>query len=99
MSQHHQESIHIEFRLRNIFDCGRGGYGGIADADFIDCSPYLTMVTGLTYNFKEKEENAKEKILKFISDYSHYSNYTMDEIAKENEEDFIKIQETFLKLS
>ncbi len=97
MGQNHQKSINLEFRIRNVFSCGRGGLGGIVDADFIDRSPYLVMVASLTHIYEHKNEEDKEKIKEFISDYMYYSNYSLDEIAKEK--DFNEIIKRFMKLT
>lgn len=92
-------SLNLEKTIRSVFNCERGGMGGIAEANIIRSSPYLCMVATLTYLYKDKDIVTQGKIEKFIDDYSYYSNHRIVEIIEEvNEEEFQNIISDFEKI-
>lgn len=91
-------AVSIEHKLCNIFGCERFGFGGIANSDEIRSNPYLCMVVGLMYNYKDKSKSKQDDIQKFFENYSYYSKKTIDELYVENKEDWDKMNEDFSKL-
>ncbi len=70
--------LNVEHTLRKVFSCERFGFGGIVDADFIQQHPYMMMVCGLTYLAPNSSSEKRDKIEKFINDFSSYSDISMD---------------------
>lgn len=71
-------SVSVELVLRKVFSCERFGFGGIVDADFIQCHPYMMMVCGLAYLAPNSSPEKITIIEKFIDDFSSYSDKDMD---------------------
>ncbi len=94
-----QYAIDIEHKLCNIFNCDRGGIGGMVNSDFIRPMPYGTMVSTLMFLYKEKDSVAQSKIENFINDYQFYSNKRIDEIIEEQgEKEFKEMMNKFKEL-
>ena len=70
--------LSVESTLRKVFSCERFGFGGIVDADFIQCHPYMMMVCGLAYLAPNSSPEKITKIEKFIEDFSDYADKDMD---------------------
>lgn len=59
MENLHQYAVSLEFTLRKIFECDRGGLGGLIDADSIEGGSMFTLIVSAlsqkyigTYNIK-----------------------------------------------
>ncbi len=92
-------AINIEHKLSNIFNCDRGGIGGMVNSDFIRPMPYGSMIATLMFLYKDKDIIIQKKIEKFINDYQFYSNKRIDEIIEEQgENEFKEMMNTFIDL-
>lgn len=68
----HAYATRIEMILRNLFHCGRGGMAGIIDADFIESNLYAGVTAGLGYLYANANDDKKQEIGNFISDFHSY---------------------------
>lgn len=92
-------AISIEHKLSNIFNCDRGGIGGMVNSDFIRPMPYGVMVATLMFLYKEKDIVSQKNIEKFINDYQFYSNKRIDEIIEDQgEKEFKEMMTAFSEL-
>lgn len=74
MANAHAYAIHIEAILRNLFHCDRGGMAGIIDANFIQRNLYAGVTAGLGYLYATANDDKKQEIGNFISDFGFYLN-------------------------
>lgn len=85
-------AVSIEHDLRKVFDCDRGGFGGIADSDFIRKQPFPAMFAALSYIYANAENSKRTAIEKFINDMMYYSEMSIDYLlsfdTSEKSEDF-----------
>lgn len=73
----HQYSILIESTLRSMFDCDRGGFGGLVEADSIDQAWSVSIAFGLG-----KLASTKEKeVTQFYEKYAYYLSMDLRELA------------------
>lgn len=70
----HDYATHVEIILRNLFHCDRGGMAGVIDADFIEHNLYAGVTAGLGYLYATANDDKKQEISNFISDFSFYLN-------------------------
>lgn len=73
----HNYAISIEHRLRSVFNCQRGGFGGQIDADVIQKHPYLSMTQGIAYLYGRNGDI--EKMDEFIDKYVGYSDFSIED--------------------
>lgn len=71
----HGYATRIEKILGNLFHCDRGGMAGIIDADFIERHLYAGVTAGLGYLYATANEDKKQEIANFISDFGFYLNF------------------------
>lgn len=71
-------AIRIEHILRNVFECDRGGLGGIVNSDYIRKNPFAAMVAALAFIYKESNEGKRQTICKFIENHMFYSEMSID---------------------
>ncbi|MDD2401681.1 MAG: hypothetical protein PHI90_11295 [Clostridia bacterium] len=79
----HNYAIKIEGLLRDVFDCDRAGFGGIADADFIERSAYTAIACALARYYGVVSEKEQKKIEEYLNRYSFYSDKRLEDIIKE----------------
>lgn len=86
----HHYAFQIETTTRAIFDCDKFGLGVIADANFIEKSPFIpiTMILGNFYN--KIDDNSKTKIDDFIETYYWLMDKSIEEIGEEKIKIIIK---------
>ena len=72
-------AVFIETRLRKIFNCDRGGFGGEIEAGYIRKHPFLSMTQGLAFIYATSPHKRKN-IDKFIETFAMYSDMSLDEI-------------------
>ena len=70
-------AVSIELILRRIFNCERLGFGGQINSDNIRKHPFLSMTQGLAVLY-ERYPTKREKINRFIEDFSLYENMSID---------------------
>lgn len=71
-------AVSMEHILRRIFNCDRGGFGGIVDADFIRKQPLPALYCGLSYLYPNSEPEKKAQIVKFIEDNTFFDEMSVD---------------------
>lgn len=69
MANAHAYAMQVEMVSRRVFRCDRGGMAGIIDADFIEGNLYAGITAGLGYLYATAEDDKKQEIDSFISDY------------------------------
>lgn len=86
-----QYAIKIENIMRNVFECGNGGVGGLVCSDNIRKQPVYSLYYALVYIYCN--DNCS-KINDFISKHLLYSNWSIDTILgfKENTQEINGIQ-------
>lgn len=67
----HAYAIEIEHILRNVFNCERGGFAGLIDADSIEHNCYVSIACALGYLYAKSDSAKQKEIEKFISDYGY----------------------------
>lgn len=92
---HHSYAVKIEHILWKVFNCNRGGFGGIVNADYIDRNPYSAIACALAIYYLNNTDENKKLIDKFLGDYYFYSDKSIVEIG---ENDINKIIEEFKNL-
>jgi hypothetical protein len=68
----------IEHILCNVYQCERFGFGGIVNSDFIRKQPFTAMVCGLSFVYSNATNNKQIEIEKFITEYSFFSEMSLD---------------------
>lgn len=71
----HAYAIEIEHILRKVFDCDRGGFAGLIDADSIEHNLYVPIACGLGYLYAKAGSSKQTEIEKFINDYDYYLDF------------------------
>lgn len=64
----HQDAISLEWIVRDVYKCGRGGAMGIADADNLERNPVNAAIVAFAPIVKER--GPIEEITNFIDTYS-----------------------------
>ncbi|NMB28387.1 MAG: hypothetical protein GX987_10110 [Tissierellia bacterium] len=79
----HKYAFQIEITMKSVFKCGKSGFGGIADADFIEKQPFVAIASVLGNFYNKLDSNTKNKVDKFIQDYYLEIGKSMEEIGEE----------------
>lgn len=82
----HGLAVNIEHRIRRVFNCDRFGFGGIADADYIE-SPggmYTAMACALAAVYSNVSDTRRNEISDFIQNIWDYSEARIEEIITQN---------------
>lgn len=74
-----QYATSIEHVLCKIFECDRGGFGGMVNSDSAREHPYLSMTQGLAYLYALLP-NKRKAIDNFVEHFWHYRNLSIDEL-------------------
>lgn len=59
----HNEAIELEFIVRKVYDCDRGGMGGFIDADHFESSPFDAALIALAPLWKKMDFRSVEDFL------------------------------------
>jgi hypothetical protein len=86
----HDYAFQIETTTRAIFNCDRYGFGGIADADFIEKQPFIAISIVLGNFYNKIDSNSKNEIDDFFEKYYSEVGKGISEIGKEKIERIIK---------
>ena len=76
----HEYAITIEFTLRGIVNCERGGLAGLIDADKIEFNWYPSIAIALGVKYATADEEVRGKIEKFITDFGYYLDIGLSEL-------------------
>ena len=76
----HSYAISIEHILRNVFNCERGGFAGLIDADSIEKNSYVSIACALGYLYAKSYTAKQADIEKFINAYGYYLNFGIREL-------------------
>ncbi|MFC8688167.1 hypothetical protein [Brevibacillus porteri] len=68
-----QLAIQLEHRARAIFNCDRGGLGGVVDSDFIDSGGWYTVIVSCLAKFYVGVVNI-QYIDEYLDNYSFLAN-------------------------
>lgn len=71
----HNYAVDIEIVLRKVFNCERGGFAGVIDADFIETHCYAAITAAMGYLFAISDEAKKKSIEQFLCDFGYYLNF------------------------
>lgn len=85
-------AISIEHSLRTLFNCGRAGFGGLVESDFIEVNPVVALHMGLATIYPSADDNTRNNIDTFINSIAKYDEKKIYEIE---ESDFIDILNRF----
>lgn len=94
MENLHQYAVSLEFSLRKIFECDRGGMGGLIDADSIEAGSMFTLIVSAISQKYIGNYNIK-KINTFIENNFDIEGKDFKEIG---EEKIIKVIDEFENL-
>ena len=72
-------AVSIEHSMSAVFNCGRGGVGGLVNSDYIRKRPYAAMCCTLTAVYAV-DPSKKEAVETFIEDNMFYSDWSIDEL-------------------
>ena len=72
----------IEYKMRSVFECERGGIGGLVESDYIRSYPFTAMISTLTYLYGCHAIKDIEAISNFFADWQYYSQWSIDDILK-----------------
>lgn len=85
----HNESFKLEHIVRNIYNCGRGGVMGVADADHIDYNPMEAVIAIFAPCYMSKGTASYSDIDQFVDKYNCIFHFTDSyEYDKETVENF-----------
>lgn len=76
----HAFAVNIEFILRHVFDCDRGGLAGLIDADAIEHSCYVPIAAALGFLYASGDEGKRFEIEEFITNYDYYLDFGISEL-------------------
>jgi len=76
----HDPAVSIEFMLRREFDCNRGGFGGIANADFVEYHWYTAIAAGLGFRYATANEAKRSEIKLFIHRFGYYLEIDLNKL-------------------
>ncbi|ATW26874.1 hypothetical protein [Candidatus Formimonas warabiya] len=79
-------AVEVEFLVGNVFHCGRFGFGGVADADFIKKRMYTAMACALASYYRVADFLKQQAIEEFLDKYNYYSDKRMEEIIEKKGE-------------
>lgn len=68
----------FEVIMRDVFNCDRGGVGGIVDANFIRADPKAAIMATLTYVYRTANEEKRRKIEELITDVDFHFQFDFD---------------------
>lgn len=85
-SDSHSYAISIEWKIRKAFHCDRCGFGGIADADFIDSvgGMYTAMACSLATIYNDLDSDNKKRVDMFLDSNSYFSDKSIEQIIEES---------------
>ena len=78
----HNDAVSLEYIVRGVYNCDRGGVAGIAEADFFEHSPIsaaVAILAPLSFRAGEAElEDVSEFWEKYRTEFSH-DNIPLDQ--------------------
>lgn len=76
----HEHAIAIEFILRHVFNCERGGLAGLIDADSIEFNWYPSIAAALGFMYSVAGKDDRTAIEKFVETYDYYLDIGLYEL-------------------
>lgn len=76
----HSYAVEIESTLRGVFNCDRGGFAGLIDADSIESNCYVSIACTLGYLYAKSDVLKQNEIEKFVHEYGYYLNFGIGEL-------------------
>lgn len=83
-------AFQIEVTVKSIFKCKKYELGGIADANFIEKSPFIAIAIVLGNFYNKVDGSFKEKIDEFLNKYYLEMGKSISEIGEEKIKNIIK---------
>lgn len=79
-------AVEVEFIVSGAFKCGRFGFGGMADADFIKGRMYTAMACALVSYYRVVDFLKQQAIMEFLDKYNYYCDKRIEEIIEKKGE-------------
>ncbi len=81
----HNYALQIENILRNTFECGQGGFMGLARADYVENNLQAAIIAAISYRCGQSDEYLKMGE-EFLKEFEYYIKLGFDELLKYNSE-------------
>lgn len=86
----HSDAIELEYLVRRVYDCDRGGVSGLADADHFEHNPLDAAKLIIAYIHANKLQNSETQYDEFLHDFEVYFEYPEENGGTEEVKRYIK---------
>jgi hypothetical protein len=72
----HSDAIELEYQVRRLYHCNRGGVSGMADADYFERHPIQAAVLIIAYIHANGMESGPYQYDEFLTKYENLFEYS-----------------------
>lgn len=85
----HNDAIELEYQVRRLYGCDRGGVSGMADADYFEGHPIQAAVLVVSYIHANHRESGPYQFDEFRSKYETIFEYPDENNAADEVRNYI----------